>query len=223
VPSSGPGAGAAPGADLDIIYGGARPSRRAPLPSSIAAPGGAPGAGELTAVLARGGVAAERGGAWARAVLRAVAPRRALLLGSMPAELYRGVGDPSQEFLTFVLATSQHKAAAAAPAAAAGGGAPVPLPSGSIVAGAPAALLAACELWGINAQLLVSVDQVLALVPDSLPHLAAGAAALLAAGAGGGGGGGLAAALRDAARVAAARASLEQHAARARVTGSVYA
>ncbi|GBF92612.1 hypothetical protein Rsub_05226 [Raphidocelis subcapitata] len=220
-----PGApGAAPGSDLDVIYGGAvsaRPRRRA---STIAAlPGGA-----AAAACCREDVAPERAGAWARALLRAVRAARVLVLGSMSAEHYRGGGDPSQEFLSFVLSTSAAAtAAAAAPrqqqqAKAAAAALPPRLASGSIVAGLPAALLSACEVAGVPAQLLVSVDQVVALLPDSLPHLAAGAAALLDQRPAGAGAGSVAAALRDRARVAAARDSLEHGAAAAR-TGSVYA
>jgi fatty acid desaturase (delta-4 desaturase) len=177
-------------------------------------------------VLVREAVPPGRAGAWARALLRAVRPRRALLLGSLPAELYRGAGDPSQEFLTFVLETSAARAAAGGADTAAAKpapGGPRPLPAGSIVGGAPAALLTACELAGLDARLLVSVDQVVALLPDSLPQLAAGAAALLAQQGGGGGAAALAAALRDGGRVAAARAGLEHQAARGRGMGSVYA
>ena len=74
-----------------------------------------------------------------------------LLLGSIPAEQFFGDGDASQEAMLFRLHTDAQRAQRAAPAA------PVPLlPTGNIVSGLPAALLAhyqvrACACMGSHA------------------------------------------------------------------------
>ena len=228
-----PGAGAAPGADLDVIYGGsgvaARPrARDSEIYRATAA--GVSG-GSTVVICCRGGVAPEAAPAWARAALGAVRPKRALIVGAISGEHYRGAGDASQDFLVFSLATSaarkQQQQQRRQGEQQQGEQPPPPLPSGSVVPGLPAALLAECELRGVAARLVVSVDQVPALLPDSVPALASAAAAALLSGSGGGeaggGAGALAAALTDGARVAAARAALGHHAARVRGSGSVYA
>lgn len=88
----------------------------------------------------------------------------------MQAEQYRGEADASQELLAFLLRSTplrqQHEQSAAAQQA-------IPyLPSGSIVSGLPAALLTHAELTGLPAELLVVVDQVPSLVPETLKQLA---------------------------------------------------
>lgn len=91
------------------------------------------------------------------------------------AEQYRGEADASQELLAFILRSSavrqQHEQKLAAAAAAAGPSIPY-LPSGSIVSGLPAALLTQAELAGLPAELLVVVEQVPSLVPETLMQLA---------------------------------------------------
>ncbi|KIZ01033.1 hypothetical protein MNEG_6927 [Monoraphidium neglectum] len=218
-PSAPDGGGAAPGADLDVIYGGSASSRPRHRASAVLAPTGAPGA--ALAVCCREDVPAERAGAWARALLRAVAPAAVVILGAVRPEHYRGAGDASQEFLSFTLQTTARRQQQGPAALAQRAAAPPPLPSGSIVAGLPAALLTACELRGLAGVLLVSVEQVPALLPDSLPHLAGAAAALLSE-APAAAAPALAGALRDAGRVAAARAGVEHWLGRARGAGSVY-
>jgi hypothetical protein len=90
------------------------------------------------------------------------------LLLLLQAEQYRGEADASQELLAFILRSSplrqqqQSDAAAVAPY----------LPSGSIVSGLPAALLTQAELAGLPAELLVVVEQVPSLVPETLGQLA---------------------------------------------------
>lgn len=114
-------------------------------------------------------VAPERAGAWARGVLGALQPQRLLLLGSLQAEQYRGEADASQELLAFILCSSPLRQQQQQPGAALG----VPyLPSGSIVSGLPAALLTQAELAGLPAELLVVVEQVPSLVPETLGQLA---------------------------------------------------
>jgi hypothetical protein len=83
------------------------------------------------------------------------------------AEQYRGEADASQELLAFVLRST----AALQQQAAAPKGSPF-LPSGSIVSGLPAALLTQAELAGTPAELLVVVEQVPSLVPETLALLA---------------------------------------------------
>lgn len=91
----------------------------------------------------------------------------------LQAEQYRGEADASQELLAFVLRSSplrqqQHGAPGSAAATAV-----VPyLPSGSIVSGLPAALLTQAELAELPAELLVVVEQVPSLVPETLGQLA---------------------------------------------------
>lgn len=86
------------------------------------------------------------------------------------AEQYRGDADPSQDFTAYLLQTSA--AAAAASLKDPRSKNPIPfLPSGSLVAGLPAALITQAELRGILAQLVVVVDTVPALVPETLHEL----------------------------------------------------
>lgn len=136
--------------------------------------------------------------AWARGLIGELKPRRLLLLGTMPADQYRGGGvrageddsvaaagaagagagaaaaDPSQQLLAFLLRSGpvsrgaqQDSASSSAPLAA------QYLPSGSVVGGAPAALLAAAEMRALPAELLVVVDAVPALIPCTLAELSA--------------------------------------------------
>jgi hypothetical protein len=87
-------------------------------------------------------------------------------------EQYRGEADPSQELLAFVLRSSPlQQQLEQQSSSAAGHGVPY-LPSGSIVAGLPAALLTQAELSGLPAELLVVVEQVPSLVPETLTQLA---------------------------------------------------
>lgn len=84
----------------------------------------------------------------------------------MQAQQYRGEGDASQELLAFALrSTALSKEQQQQPV--------VPfLPSGSIVSGLPAALLTQAECAGLPAELLVVVEQVPSLVPETLAQLA---------------------------------------------------
>jgi hypothetical protein len=87
-------------------------------------------------------------------------------------EQYRGEADASQELLAFVLRSSPLRQQLEQQGnSAAGRGVPY-LPSGSIVSGLPAALLTQAELSGLPAELLVVVEQVPSLVPETLTQLA---------------------------------------------------
>lgn len=94
----------------------------------------------------------------------------------LQAEQYRGEADASQELLAFVLRSSplrQQQQHGAAPGSGPTATAVVPyLPSGSIVSGLPAALLTQAELAELPAELLVVVEQVPSLVPETLGQLA---------------------------------------------------
>eukprot|EP00878_Enallax_costatus_P005201 GHUV01005465.1.p1 GENE.GHUV01005465.1~~GHUV01005465.1.p1 ORF type:complete len:305 (+),score=97.17 GHUV01005465.1:209-1123(+) len=128
--------------------------------------------GSLAAVLVcccRGTITADAAPAWARGLLQQLQPQQLLLIGTMQADQYRGDADPSQDFTAYLLHTSA--------AATAGTEDPSPktsipfLPSGSLVAGLPAALITQAELQGIFAQLVVVVETVPALVPETLHDL----------------------------------------------------
>lgn len=82
-------------------------------------------------------------------------------------EQYRGEADPSQEFVAFLLQSSSSRQAVTGQQQQE---APY-LPSGSLVAGLPAALVSQAELHGVPADLLVVVDMVPALVPVTLHDL----------------------------------------------------
>ena len=94
----------------------------------------------------------------------------ALLL--LQAEQYRGEADPSQDLLTFALRTTTLWQQQEQQQTAVSGQPVVPyLPSGSIVSGLAAALLTQAELADVPAELLVVVEQVPSLVPETLQQL----------------------------------------------------
>lgn len=95
----------------------------------------------------------------------------------LQAEQYRGEADASQELLAFVLQSTPLRQQQQRPSSelpGIGTGQPVApyLPSGSIVSGLPAALITQAELSGLPAELLVVVEQVPSLVPETLLQLA---------------------------------------------------
>ncbi|MEW5299233.1 MAG: hypothetical protein WDW36_002268 [Sanguina aurantia] len=88
---------------------------------------------------------------WARTVMGSLHADHVLLLGCIPADGYIGPGDPSQEPQVHLVNTS------AAPTSSK----PAPtalLPTGNVVGGLPAALLSHCQVRGISASLLLTVD-----------------------------------------------------------------
>lgn len=87
-------------------------------------------------------------------------------------EQYRGEADPSQELVAFVLRSTPMRQQLEQQPAAAPPGPKVPyLPSGSIVSGLTAALITQAELRALPAELLVVVEQVPSLVPETLGYL----------------------------------------------------
>lgn len=94
----------------------------------------------------------EQSGAWARGLLAHVHAGHTVVLGSIPAENFRGQGDPAQEALVFALRTH---AAAARPGYA--WPAP-PMPTGTVASGAAASLLSHCQVRSLPAEMLLSVE-----------------------------------------------------------------
>ncbi|CAL5230003.1 g13442 [Coccomyxa viridis] len=99
----------------------------------------------------------ERAAAWVEGMLSHVEAQHAVVVASLPAREYIGVGDPTQESLQYVLEST----------AATGScthGLPY-LPTGNLVSGLPAALMSCCQVQQRAATLLLSVDA--SPMPDS--------------------------------------------------------
>lgn len=120
----------------------------------------APAAGAALAACAYA-VPLERARAWADALLRAVggSPGRVVAAAALEAGALRGA---ALEAAVFAVDTDAERARRAGGAP----GGPLPLPPGTVVTGAGAALLELCQMRGVPARLLVCVQH--APVPDAL-------------------------------------------------------
>ncbi|CAL8469394.1 g8935 [Coccomyxa elongata] len=112
----------------------------------------------LLVAVCRAAVTPERSGAWANGLFAEINPEQVICVSSLPARQFVGQEDPTQEPLHFVLhmngrgADQKH-------------GIPL-LPTGNLVSGQPAAVMSYCQVHGIPATLLVSVDA--SPLPDSI-------------------------------------------------------
>ncbi len=94
-----------------------------------------------------------------------------MVVGSIAQEAFSGPGDASQEPLLFALATGP--ALPDVRRLQAQGRLPPTLPAGNACTGLAAAVLGYCQVRGMRAALLASVDMVPSLLPLSAPPLAA--------------------------------------------------
>lgn len=96
--------------------------------------------------------------AWTRAVLEALQPFQTAIISVMPAADFRGDGDAAEDVVLLTLSSTASKEAMA--------GCGIPMPSGGLLAGLPAAILGHCEVRGDFAFAMVGVQ--MSPVPDQV-------------------------------------------------------
>lgn len=119
---------------------------------------GGSGSKPVLVAVCRAAVTPERSGAWANGLFAEINPEQVICISSLPARQFVGREDPTQEALHFVLHTSGSGAEQSH-------GTPL-LPTGNLVSGQPAAIMSYCQVHGIPATLLVSLDA--SPLPDSI-------------------------------------------------------
>ncbi|BDA44865.1 probable proteasome assembly chaperone 1 [Coccomyxa sp. Obi] len=120
--------------------------------------GGGASVPAVLVAMCRAAVTPERSGAWANGLFAEINPEQVICISSLPARQFIGQEDPTQEPLHFLLQTNGSRSEQKH-------GIPL-LPTGNLVSGQPAAIMSYCQVHGIPATLLVSVDA--SPLPDSI-------------------------------------------------------